>query len=77
MVHKYSATYQSFLSRENTIHAEKPNSPKRQQETPEFLIEISNHKKVNIISGGFRGPKIFPISCSFSENLTKSYVGAP
>ena len=37
-------------------------------------------------SGGFRRgassapplrPKIFSISCSFSENLTKSYVGAP
>ena len=37
-------------------------------------------------SGGFRGragrapppwPKIFSISCSFSQNLAKSYVGAP
>ena len=39
-----------------------------------------------LFSGGFRGappacaplwPKIFLISCSFLENLTKSYVGAP
>ena len=39
----------------------------------------------NVFSGGFRGgcprraprPKIFSISYSFSQNLAKSYVGAP
>ena len=45
------------------------------------LVNISLH-----YSGGFRGgapgaspprPKIFSISCSFSQNLVKSYVGAP
>ena len=46
-----------------------------------------NHSAIQTISsGGFRGgrtlrappwPKIFSVSCSFSENLTKSYVGAP
>ena len=43
-------------------------------------------KTVSLLSGGFRGrprrvpplrPKIFLISCSFSQNLAKSYVGAP
>ena len=53
------------------------------------MISFTNYIQTNsrtIISGGFRGraqrapplrPKIFSISCSFSQNLAKSYVGAP
>ena len=46
------------------------------------VFNLFNHH--TLCSGGFRGgappslrPKIFPISCSFSQNLAKSYVSAP
>ena len=55
-----------------------------------FSLCIYVTLQIGTISGGFRGgapgarpgraplrPKIFWFSCSFSENLTKSYVGAP
>ena len=50
------------------------------------MIDSNRAALLGIISGGSKGgapgarpprPKIFSISCSFSEKLAKSYVGAP
>ena len=52
---------------------------------PKLEVELLGLVKVQTTRGGSKGgggayslrPKNFSISCSFSENLAKSYVGAP
>ena len=42
-----------------------------------WLVYYAVHDTVVDLRQGSYGPKFLSISCSFSENLAKSYVGAP